>query len=254
MKEEKTFQQFLPEFPVLHLRKSNITNLISAYKNAGILHMLKYMKDDEDTQEWTKLLTIENIDAATRCIKRLSSALHLAFLVQFFNTLPRMQQEQFLKSYQMGSIDTLEHEWGNRLQSFFEENCKKSSLFCLHVDIVTHCDEIIAISVAERVGGKDGYDLLLAAVKSCLPFSFLNGATSYASFCTELLHDIIQLDFFTKNLKKHFSQHPTKRAELTLDLILSVRWTTEMPLRDSGQDPPLNLSYLECPLLTIFLN
>ena len=45
MKSDKTFEQFLPEFPILHLKKSKITNLFSTYKDAGILHLLKYMKD-----------------------------------------------------------------------------------------------------------------------------------------------------------------------------------------------------------------
>ncbi|CAC5360090.1 unnamed protein product [Mytilus coruscus] len=56
------YKVFTPEFPILHLRKSKITNLISAYKATGLLHILRYMKDEENEKDWTKLLTIENIE------------------------------------------------------------------------------------------------------------------------------------------------------------------------------------------------
>jgi hypothetical protein len=56
--------------------------------------------------------------------------------------------------------------------------------------ILCHCGEILGISIAERTGGADGYNLLLGCVKSSLPFAFLNGATSYASFCVDLLHGL----------------------------------------------------------------
>ncbi|WAR09222.1 LOW QUALITY PROTEIN: hypothetical protein MAR_019180 [Mya arenaria] len=69
------YRTFLPEFPVLHLRKSKITILCSAYKDAGILYILKYM-GDEEFQEWKKLIFAE---MATRYIRRLAVALHMTF-------------------------------------------------------------------------------------------------------------------------------------------------------------------------------
>ncbi|WAR27995.1 hypothetical protein MAR_013699 [Mya arenaria] len=48
---QKKNELFLPESPSLHLRKSKLTILCSAYKDAGILHILKYMRDEE-FQEW----------------------------------------------------------------------------------------------------------------------------------------------------------------------------------------------------------
>ncbi|VDI60748.1 Hypothetical predicted protein [Mytilus galloprovincialis] len=68
MDSSPKYRSFLPEFPVLHLRKSKITNLISAYKEAGLIHILQYMKDEENEKEWSKLLSIENIETATRNI------------------------------------------------------------------------------------------------------------------------------------------------------------------------------------------
>ena len=31
----------------------------------------------------------------------------------------------------------------------------RNATFALHVDIMQHCDEVVAISVAERIGGPD---------------------------------------------------------------------------------------------------
>ena len=55
MSDERKYSSILPEFPVLHLRKSKITNLFAAYKDLGILHLIMYMRDTED-QEWAKLI------------------------------------------------------------------------------------------------------------------------------------------------------------------------------------------------------
>lgn len=51
---EPHFNCLLPEFPVLHLLKSKITNLISAYEPAGIRGLLKHMKDDDEETDWKK--------------------------------------------------------------------------------------------------------------------------------------------------------------------------------------------------------
>lgn len=46
----------------------------------------------------------------------------------------------------------------------------RNATFALHVDIMKLCDHKIAIALAERLGGKDCYELLLAAVKGSLLF------------------------------------------------------------------------------------
>ena len=38
---------FIPEYPILHLKKSKINNICSAYKNAGIIQVLKCMRDEK---------------------------------------------------------------------------------------------------------------------------------------------------------------------------------------------------------------
>ncbi|XP_053383815.1 uncharacterized protein LOC128550010 [Mercenaria mercenaria] len=88
----KKYDIFLPEFPCLHLRKSKIRILCSAYKDAGIMHILEYMRDEE-FQEWRKLISAEHIEMATRYIRRLSVALHIAFFIKFFQSLEAVKQQ-----------------------------------------------------------------------------------------------------------------------------------------------------------------
>ena len=71
----------------------------------------------------------------------------------------------------------------------------------LYRDIMLHCDEVIAIVLAERLGGPDGYALLLVSVEKSLPYSFINGASSYAPYCTKLLHHHYSAGPFYRHLK-----------------------------------------------------
>lgn len=79
LSQDNKYRHFLPEFPLLHLRKSKINTLFSAYKDAGLLQLLMYMCDDEK-KEWTKLISMEHIDVATRFVRRLSLSFHVAFV------------------------------------------------------------------------------------------------------------------------------------------------------------------------------
>jgi hypothetical protein len=42
----------------------------------------------------------------------------------------------------------------------------ENATFALHFDMMSHCGEVCAISFAERLGGEEGYKLLLSAVKT----------------------------------------------------------------------------------------
>jgi hypothetical protein len=61
------YKAFLPEFPLLHLRKSKITILFSSYKDAGLVQLVKFMRD-ENQDDWAKLVSVQHIDMATRHI------------------------------------------------------------------------------------------------------------------------------------------------------------------------------------------
>ena len=66
--------------------------------------------------------------------------------------------------------------------------------------VLDHCNEITAVAVAERIGGPEGYHLLLAAVMHFLPFCFLNGAISYAPYTIDLLIEHFGAGIFHQNM------------------------------------------------------
>lgn len=185
IKSGNQFNHFLPEFPVLHLRKSHITILFSSYKTAGLLELLQFMKD-EDQNEWIKLLSIEHIDVATNNVMRLSVAFHTALLAKFRSELNAEESSQFLDDLNDLSESDMALKWNKRYASFIDNN-KKNATFALHVDMMNHCDQVIGLSLCERIGGSHGYSLLTSIVKSSLPFLYVNGGSSYAPSCTELL-------------------------------------------------------------------
>ncbi|CAC5421315.1 unnamed protein product [Mytilus coruscus] len=79
--------------------------------------------------------------------------------------------------------------------------------FALHDDLMRHCEEVFGISIAERMGDPVVTTFFL---KSSLPFSFLNGATSYASFYTDLLHVHYTAGTFHQNMKQSLFSTPHK--------------------------------------------
>ena len=211
--EESKYECLLPEFPVLHLLKSKITNLVSAYKSAGILHLLKYMKDDEEEHDWTKLVTLAQIEGAARNIQRLSLSLHLAVFVKYMESLNPLEAENLLLDMEKASLEEVEVQWNASYELFIKNAYKRNATFCLHLEMMEHCDEIVGIQLSERAGSAQGYRLLLSIVKSSLSFSFLNGASSYASFCVRLLYEHYQAGHFHKCMKECLFTTPHKGFE-----------------------------------------
>ena len=201
MSMDEKYLAILPEFPLLHLRKSKITILFSSYNDAGLLQLLQYMRDD-DRDEWSKLVSAAHIDMATRNVKRIGQALHLAFLIQFAATLESEDRIKFIKNMEYLSAQELTKEYNDSYVHFMNEGCEKNATFCLHADMMSHCDEIIAIQLAERLGGPEGYSLLLGVVKHSLPFAFINGASAYAPFCTKLLYQHYRSGPFHQKMKQ----------------------------------------------------
>jgi hypothetical protein len=195
----KQFGLFLPEFPLLHLRKSKITILVSAYKDAGLRELLMYMKDQEN-DDLGRLLDMHCIGEATREIRRLSVAYHTAFIIQFMKSMKRADATTLLHELRT-SPKLAANQWKTKYGHFLRNGRSLSATFALHHDMMVHCDEVVAIHLAERQGGEKGYKLLLAAVKSSLPFAFLNGATSYAPFCTQLILEYYRAGPFYMSMK-----------------------------------------------------
>ena len=211
MESSARYRVFLPEFPLLHLRKSKITILFSAYKEAGLVQLVKFMRDEEHS-DWTKLVSVQHIDVATRYVKRVALSLQLAFLVVFSQTLQPEELESFMSD--MESLPPLQiaENWNPRFETFISEGRQKNATFSLHYDIMTHCSHVVAISLAERQGGPDGYSLLLYAVKESLLFSFLNNASSYAPYCVQLLHSHFSAGYFHRNMKEMLYSTPFKKS------------------------------------------
>ena len=201
MSSNEKYHLFLPEFPLLHLRKSMITILFSSYQDAGLVHMLKYMRDD-DQENWSRLISTHHIDAATKNVKRLGQAINLAFLVTFAKNLPVTECEMFLNDINSLEPAAVSTKWSGHLERFLDEGSERNATFALHREIMRHCIDISAVSLAERLGGSQGYQLLLAAVKSSVAFSFVNGASSYGPYCVQLMYHHYSAGHFHQKLKE----------------------------------------------------
>ena len=164
IESDSKFESFLPEFPLLHLRKSKITILVSAYRDAGLVQLLKFMKDD-DQEEWTKLISIQHIDCAKTYIRRLAISFHLAFLIKFSRTLASDDLYSFIHDMENEDAITISNNWSERFKRFMNYWSKHNATFALHRDMMNHCDHVIVIALSERLGGPKGYALLLASVK-----------------------------------------------------------------------------------------
>lgn len=213
VKEDAMFHQnFVAEFPLLHLRKSKIVNLLSGYKDAGLLTLTKYLQDSEET-ELNKMVRPEMIESATVFVKRLAMTLHVVFMILFLKSLPPDEADDISKSLEQEDEAAAAKAWSNKMEVFMETGCNTNATFSMHVDILRHCEEVLAIALAEKVGGPDGYALLLAAVKSSLRFAFLNGASSYAGFCIQLLVEHHSAGIFHQRMKETLFTTPFRGSK-----------------------------------------
>ena len=212
-KDNPKYEMILPEFPLLHVRKSKITVLFSGYQKAGLVEMLRFMRD-EAIEDWTKLVSLAHIEAATRYVRRLSIALHVSFLIEFIKSLSGKEKEDCVNDFVHLKEKGMTIKWDEKLQLFMSLGTSRNATFALHADMMQHADEVAAVALAERLGGPQGYHLLLASVKSSLLFSYLNGAVAYAPFCTELILQHYSASTFDQNLKKCLFSTPISDSKL----------------------------------------
>ena len=209
MKIDPKYRVFLPEFPLLHLRKSHITILFSAYQDAGLVQLMKFMRDD-NTDDWKKLVSVQHIDTATRYVRRIALSLHLAFLIEFSKSLESAEQESFWTEMQIVDEATLSKTWSKKFEDFLHKGSERNATFALHVDMMCHSDHVVQIAFAERLGGQDGYSLMVAAVKESVRFLFVNNASSYAPYCVKLLYEHFAAGYFHKCMKETLFTTPIK--------------------------------------------
>lgn len=205
--KQTVFSVLKPEFPGLHLRKSCMTINMSAYQTAGAIQLLQYMRDD-DSNEWAKMVDASHIDVATKYLKRLAATLRLAFLIAFTCSLPQEDAEKLKIAAQQQLETEVAEEWFDRFLAFLDRGSQANATFALHVDMMRHLEAVGAIALAERLGGSDGYNLLLAVTKTELPFNMINGATNYGPFILQLLRHHYQAGCFYKHFKESLFSTP----------------------------------------------
>ena len=201
VRQHEKYKTFMPEFACLHFRKSRMTIAFSAYKDAGMMQLLYYMKDSEGN-DWAQLTNTHHIDVATGNIRRLSFTLHMAAILKFMASLPRDEAVTLLQMLQHANGHEVAERWDARYRTFIAYGTKRNGTFALHVNMMKHLDGILAVALAERLGGNEGYDLLLSSTKQSVNFMFVNGATSYAPYCVQLLEHHYKAGPFYSAMKK----------------------------------------------------
>ena len=193
-------------------------NFCKAYNNAGLLHIIKYMTDQDDQDDIIKLLGIDNIRFAFRHMLRVALAFCLAMQILYIQHLPDDDAAELVEELQCSRTDFLAAKWDDRFQQFLRSKSNSNASFQLHCEMMQHACEIVGISLAERIGGPNGYHLLRGCVKSSLAFSFLNGASSYAAYTTSLLADHSSAPVLVQGIKSRYFSVPYEGSNVNFGL------------------------------------
>lgn len=148
LKEDELFLKFVPEFPLLHLRKSKITTLLSAYKTTGLGSILRYMQNSEET-DLCKLIGLVNIEKGTNVIRRLTYALVIGIFISFLLSLSPEEASDLTRALAKDGLPDL---WNQKFQKYVHERRDSSATFALHHDLLSHCEEVLAISRGAQGG------------------------------------------------------------------------------------------------------
>lgn len=136
----------------------------------------------------------------------------MLMLAKFMGSLPKVDSAELLSELQWQGVDVLATKWNEKYTAFIDKCCKLNATFALHRDMMTQLDHVLAFSLAERLGGSDGHNLLLAAAKESIAFGFLNGAISYAPYCVQLIYEHYRAGPFYKCLKQSLFSTPLKNS------------------------------------------
>ena len=131
METDSKYKMLLPEFPLLHLRKSKITVLFSAYQDARLVQLMKFMRDDRE-DDWRKLVSVQHIDTATKYVKRIAQSMNLALLVTFLKSLTKDDQEILITDMETEQPATLAKKWSFKFNKFLEETSRINATFALY--------------------------------------------------------------------------------------------------------------------------
>ncbi len=109
-------------------------------------------------------------------------------------------------------------QWDSLFQAFVKACCNKNATFELHYDMLCKSANVIGIYLAERIGGPDSYHLIQAYTKTSLRFAFTIGASAYAAYSTQLVHDHDAAPPFIQNLKIDYFSIPYEGNAVNLGL------------------------------------
>ena len=207
-KTDSNFKRQVREVPVLHLTKQKIVNVCSAYKKSGFKEIIRFMMDNDKIEDITKLISADNIRSATRLIRRVGLSLNFALQVEFVQQLTDEDCAAILQDIEDLPPNILASKWEQKFQDHVNVKSQSDATYTMHVDMMNHCFEAVAIAFAERIGGAAGYHLLRATMKSSLLFAYTNGASQYAAFTTRLLSDHCSAPPVIQGLKKDFFSVP----------------------------------------------
>ena len=134
--------------------------------------------------------------------------------------MPELECEDFLAHARHKQPAELSRKWSCMFERFIDEGSSTNASFALYRDIMKHCDK----EVAERLGGKEGYKLLLATVKSSLVVVFINGASSYDPYCIKQLFHHFSDGNFHARLKYTLYTTPIGNSQ-KLPATSNGKWT-----------------------------
>ncbi|CAC5357201.1 unnamed protein product [Mytilus coruscus] len=94
---------------------------------------------------------MEHIDVTTRFVRRLSLSFHLAFLCRFLQCIDDKDAESVMDMLESDQLSS--ETWDKQLSEFMDAGSSKNATFRLHMEMMQHCDEVVAVYLAERLGG-----------------------------------------------------------------------------------------------------
>ena len=233
---------------LLHIIKNACGSTANAYRECGLVEILKYLRDAENVEDLSKLLEMHRIHDASCLMKRLYLTLQLSFEIEFaFSLDSEAEQAAFFQDMEHSNIEQLELKWGPKFKKFLSDGSQANKTFALHSEMLVRTREVYAMCFSEKIGGSDGYNLLFACLKSRLLFLYSNGAAYYSWLTTQFLIDKMTSPVYYEALKKDFLSIPYgkyKTSNISLDGFREEEHRTASKLFPKGAPMEVVLKYM----------
>jgi hypothetical protein len=127
------FRKIIREIPTLHLLKMKIINFCGAYKDSGLLHILKFMLDNDNKDDIVKILHMNNIRHAARIIQRIALAFCLSMQILYMQSMSADEEGDFITHLQCDDPSDLAACWDEKYSQFIETKSNENATFSLHI-------------------------------------------------------------------------------------------------------------------------